>query len=312
MTLYLGSSTESIDAHHDSDSRSSLGSRRRPADLVTATGPRWFSPNEDKAWGEKFFLTFIPVFFAYNAVVQATGWLNASTFWHVAQNFAMWVPYCLLLPAWLRRNSGIAWHESYWFKFNLYMAVWIFFATYFHTEYFFELLGLRYRFPDVTLYFDSALVGPDEATAAEEWMKVPVGMYLNSVAFFIVYHAAAVVCMRRVRGMTGGWNPALRRVAWFGIVGATALFFAWAETFFYITEDAAANVWYVDVPAMLRYGSFFYAIYFVVSFPNVYRLDEDPSEPRWTLSRCVIEACFVAIASLTLMELWAQSIGPIY
>ena len=42
----------------------------------------------------------------------------------------------------------------------------MFFATYYHTEYFFELLGLRYRFPFVHAYFDSALVGPDEATAA--------------------------------------------------------------------------------------------------------------------------------------------------
>jgi cycloeucalenol cycloisomerase len=271
----------------------------------------WFSTNEDKAWGEKLFLTFIPVFFGYNALIQGMGWLDVGDFWHVVQNFAMWIPYCVLLPAWLRRDSGVPWHESYWFKLNLYMFVWVFFATYFHTEYFFELLGLRYRFPEVTLYFDSALIGPDEATAAAEWMKVPVGMYLNSVAFFLVYHSAAVVCMRRVRGLTAGWDPGVVRIAWFAIVGATALFFAWAETFFYITEDAAANVWYVDVPAMLRYGSFFYALYFVVSFPNVYRLDEHPAEPRWSLSRCVIEACFVAIASLTLMELWAQWIGPI-
>jgi cycloeucalenol cycloisomerase len=272
----------------------------------------WFSSNEDKAWGEKFFLSFIPVFFAYNAVIQAMGWLDAGNFWHIAQNLGMWLPYCLLLPCWLRRKSGIRWYASYWFKFNLYMTVWIFFATYFHTEYFFELLGLRYRFPEVTLYLDSSLIGPDEATAASEWMKVPVGMYLNSVAFFIVYHAAAVVCMRRVRATTAGWSAPLRRIAWVAIVGATALFFAWAETFLYITEDAAANVWYVDVPAMLRYGSFFYAIYFIVSFPNIYRLDEDPAEPAWSLSRCVIEASFVGIASLTLLELWAQLVGPIY
>ena len=272
----------------------------------------WFSANEDKAWAEKFFLSFIPVFFAYNALVQQMGWLDAGNFWHVTQNFVMWVPYCILLPAWLRRNSGVVWHESYWFKFNLYMAVWIFLATYFHTEYFFTLLGLRYRFPEVTLYFDSVLVGPEEATARAGWTKIPIGMYLNSVAFFIVYHAAAIVCMRRVRAMTMGWGPGARRVSWVVIVGAAALFFAWAETFFYITEDAAANVWYVDVPAMLRYGSFFYAIYFIVSFPNAYRLDENPGDPRWSLSRCVIEACFVGIASLTLMEVWAQAIGPIY
>jgi cycloeucalenol cycloisomerase len=277
-----------------------------------SVGSAWLSANPDKAWAEKLFLLFIPVFLGYNALIQQMGWLDVGTFWHVTQNFAMWIPYCVLLPAWLRRESGVPWHESYWFKLNLYMAVWVFFATYYHTEYFFELLGLRYRFPEVGVYFDSALVGPDEATAASEWKKVPPGMYLNSIAFFLVYHSAAVVCMRRVRRLTLGWGAAAQRAGWMAIVGTTALFFAWAETWLYITEDAAANVWYVDVPAMLRYGSIFYAMYFVVSFPNVFRLDEDPDAPRWTLSRTVIEACFVAIVSMTLLDLWANFVGPIH
>ena len=37
----------------------------------------WFSRNPDKALGEKLFLTFIPVFFVYNAVIQQLGWLDA-------------------------------------------------------------------------------------------------------------------------------------------------------------------------------------------------------------------------------------------
>ena len=125
----------------------------------------WFSQNPDKAWGEKFFLTFIPFWFVYNIVVQQMGWLDTGNFWNITQNLLMWLPYCVLLPWFLRRNSGIAWHRSYWFKFNVFMFWWIVLATYFHTEYFFEVLGMRYRFPEVTLYLDSALVGPDEATA---------------------------------------------------------------------------------------------------------------------------------------------------
>ena len=117
--------------------------------------------------------------------------------------------------------------------------------------------------------------------------------------------------MRRVRRFTVAWSAAARRAGWVVIVAAAALFFAWAETYLYITDDAAANVWYVDVHAMLRFGSIFYAMYFIVSFPNVYRLDEDPAAPRWTLSRTVIEACFVAIVSLTLLDLWANFIGAI-
>lgn len=275
------------------------------------TTTRWLSRNPDKAFAEKLYLLFIPVFFAYNALIQRMGWLDAGTAWHVVHNLGMWLPYCVLLPAWLRRRSVIPWHRSAWFKLNLYMAVWVFYATYFHTEYFFELLGLRYRFPAVTWTFDSALVGPDEASAAASHRKVPVGMYLNSIAFFLVYHTAAVVCMRRVRGATLRLGPYARRAAWAGIVAATALFFAWAETRLYITGDAEANVWYVDLARMLRLGSLFYVLYFVVSFPNAFRLDEEPDAAPWTPARTVIEASFVAMTSLLLLDLWARFVGPI-
>ena len=62
---------------------------------------------------------------------------------------------------------------------------------------------------------------------------------------------------------------------------------------------------------MLRWGSVFYAMYFVVSFPNVYRLDEETSEARWGLGRTVVEASFVSITSLLLLDLWAGFLGPI-
>ncbi|MHA7836642.1 MAG: hypothetical protein ACX98W_04200, partial [bacterium] len=141
--------------------------------------------------------------------------------------------------------------------------------------------------------------------------KVPIGMYFNSVAFFIVYHTIAIVCMRRIRTMTLAWSVGAQRLAWAILVVGAALFFAWAETRLYITEASAANVWYVDLERMLRWGSVFYALYFVVSFPNVYRLDEEMSEPRWTIGRTVVEASFVGAVTLALLDLWAGFLGPI-
>ncbi|HWY24624.1 MAG TPA: hypothetical protein VNX47_06875 [Nevskia sp.] len=272
----------------------------------------WFSRNPDKAWGEKFFLGFIPVFFAYNAMIQKMGWLDVGNFWHIAQNVLMWVPYCVLLPALLRRDSGVRWQDSYWFKFNLYMFVYVFFVTYFHTEYFFSVLGIRYRFPQVSLYFDSALLGPDEHTARQTFQKIPLGMYFNAVAFFIVYHSASVVCMRRVRSLTLGAAPLVRGLLWALTVAAAAYFFAWAETFLYVNNpEAMKNVWYVDMPRMLSIGSACYALYFIVSFPNVYRLDEEGKGERWTLSRCVIEAGFTSMLILFLLDLFTWVVGPI-
>ena len=276
------------------------------------TTSRWFSENPDKAWAEKFFLTFIPVFFVYNGVMQGMGWLDTNDFWHVVQNLGMWLPYCVFLPWWLRRNAGVPWHQSYWWKFNVYMFVFVFWVTYFHTEYFFDLLGLRYRHDDVSLYFDAALVGPHEATAAETYQKVPLGMYLNATAFFVVYHTAAVVCMRRVWNMTGGMGATARRIAWAGIVLVSALFWAWAETRLYITQAASTTVWYEDLDAMLLWGSIIYSMYFVASFPSVYRLDETMSEARWSGSRIFLEASAAAMISLFLFDLWGHYVGRIY
>lgn len=272
----------------------------------------WFSKNPDKAWGEKFFLAFVPVFCVYNYAILASGLLDVGNFWHLMQNLAMWLPFCVLLPAWLRRHSGVPWQRSYWFKYNVYMFVYVFFATYFHTEYFFDVLGIRYHFPQVSWYFDSALLGPDEATALASYRKVPVGMYFNAIAFFIVYHSIAVVLMRRVRTMTLAAAAWLRALLWALTVAVAAYFFAWAETYFYVgvSDLSRANVWYVDIPRMLSLGSVCYALYFIVSFPNVYRLDEDAAQP-WTIGRTVIEASAVSMIVLLLLDLFTWVVGPI-
>ncbi|NGY04859.1 hypothetical protein [Solimonas terrae] len=272
----------------------------------------WFSKNPDKAWAEKFFLAFVPVFGIYNYIVLSNGLLDTGNFWNVVQNLLMWVPYCVLLPWWLRRNSGVPWRRSYWFKYNVYMFVYVFFMTYFGTEYFFDVLGIRYRFPHVSWYFDSALLGPDEASALASFRKVPPSMYLNAVAFFIVYHTIAVVLMRRVRTMTTAAAPWLRGLLWVVTVAAAAYFFAWAETYFYVSSSqmSRANVWYVDIPRMLSIGSACYALYFIVSFPNVYRLDEDSARP-WTISRAALEASAVSMIVLLLLDLFTWIVGPI-
>lgn len=281
------------------------------AETTIPKASRWFSDNPDKAWAEKFFLTFVPFWFIYNVVMQAMGWLNTGNFWNITQNVLMWFPYCVLLPWWLRRNSGTPWHHSFWFKYNLFIFVWVFFCTYFHTEYFFEVLGMRYRFPEVTLYLDSALCGPDEATALQTFQKIPPSMYFNATAFFIVYHTTAVIAMRGIRSFTLGFDRLARAIAWAAIVGATAIFWAWGETAFYfqLAPNDMANVWYEDLPKMLAYGSWFYALYFIVSFPIVYRLDERRDGERWSLPRVVIEASAVGMITLLFIDLATWAVG---
>ncbi|MGH8646606.1 MAG: hypothetical protein ACREX4_19970 [Gammaproteobacteria bacterium] len=75
------------------------------------------------------------------------------------------------MPVWLAPPyTGKRWHESYWFKANLYLFVFGFFGNYFGSEYFFDVLGMVYVYPSATTTLDSALLGSGG-------QKVPLIMY---------------------------------------------------------------------------------------------------------------------------------------
>ena len=155
-------------------------------------------------------------------------------------------------------------------------------------------------------------------------------MYLNTMAFFTVYHSAAIVVIRRlchlardlggaprrsaasappVPGQGWGRTTAAERIVFVIASFATAFFFAWAETFFYMTSAGHANVWYIDLHTQLYVGSWFYAIYFVFTFPNIYRLDEARDRAPWSLPRVMFEATAMTMFVLFLMDLWTMFYG---
>ena len=120
-----------------------------PTSRTTLPG-YWFSQNPDKAWGEKFFLAYLPYFFALNYSKQLMGWMNVGTFWHITQNLALLLP-LIAIPAVLRPAvTGRAWWDNYAVKMVLWMFVYNFFVTYFGCEYFFDVLGMVYYFPQVS------------------------------------------------------------------------------------------------------------------------------------------------------------------
>lgn len=275
-----------------------------------ATRSKWLSSNPDKAFAEKLFMSYLVFFLAYETLLQTMGWVNVGDFWGTVTTLITWLPYLVFLPAFLRRNSGIPWYQSYWFKLNVYMSVWVFFASYFHSIWFFKFLGMRYDFPHQFLDFQCLGCGADVATARADFQAVPLSRYLDTMGFFTVYHTYSVVAMRRVKNMTLRLSPLSRKTAWVVIVAVAAFFFAWAETFGYIQAPVNHISWYLNRDAMLRVGSTAYGLLFLVSFPNVFRLDETV-DAKWTLTRCIVEASFVSMLTLFLIDLWAQVHGPI-
>ncbi len=263
--------------------------------------PRWFSENASKAWGEKFFLIYSPIWMALIGLVMALGITDRIGEWgFFIIGLAVALP-LVVVPALIRdeRPHGRAWYQTYWFKANLYIAIFGLAANYFGSEYFFDILGMVYDYPMIELNLDSTLVGSGE-------QRVPVMMYFLTQAYFITYHTTAVVVLRRLRtsGLPFG------SVIWPVFVVVVAYCWAWMET------RAMANPWiatqfhYKDVDRMLAYGSLFYSLYFIASFPIFYQLDEKQSA-NWSLTMTAGAACAAGLIMLFLLDFAAALFGPI-
>jgi cycloeucalenol cycloisomerase len=207
----------------------------------------------------------------------------------------------VVVPALIRDEAplGRRWYQTYWFKANLYIAIFNFAANYFGSEYFFDILGMVYDYPMIELSFDATLVGSGE-------QRVPVVMYLLTQAYFITYHTTAVIVLRRIR--TSGLT--LGAILWPVLLVAVAYFWAWMET------KAMANPWiesqfyYKDMERMLAYGSLFYSLYFVASFPIFYHLDEE-RDANWSLSITTAAALSASMIMMFLLDFAAAIFGPI-
>jgi len=263
---------------------------------------RWFSRNPSKAWGERFFLAYSPVWMLGMGVLMETG---AGARWGDAGlNLAMLVILLplVVVPPLLRDETALGrrWWQTYWFKLNVWIGIYAGIGSYFGSEYFFDVLGMVYNYPQLSWRLDAVLLGSGTQT-------VPLIMYPSAHFYFITYHTVSVILLRRAR------SSRLLGQAWMWpiVVVAAAYGFAYAETYAMAGGSIAEQSTYRDLPRMLRWGSLFYACYFVVSFPMVYRLDEEPGED-WPLGRVCIEALAACTLLLCLLDTAARYVGRLY
>ncbi len=269
--------------------------------MTRAVVPRWFSANPSKAWGERFFLAYSPVWMTMMGLVMGLGVTDRVGEWgFMAIGVAVALPLAAI-PALIRDEKPIGrrWYQTYWFKANLYIAIFNFAANYFGTEYFFDVLGMVYDYPMIELNLDSALVGSGE-------QRVPLIMYLLTQAYFLTYHTTAVIVLRRIRTS----RIPSGALAWPILVLGIAYFWAWMET------KAMANPWmesqfyYKDLERMLTYGSLFYSLYFVASFPIFCWIDEERNK-NWSLPMTAAAACTASLIMIFLLDFAAAFFGPI-
>jgi cycloeucalenol cycloisomerase len=273
---------------------------------------RWFSADPGKAWAERFFLLYTPVWILAVAIVMLGGlvprWGDGEL---LIFSVAVAAP-LLVIPALRQRSvpalAATPWTRSYWLKFNLWIFIFVWIGTYFLTHYFFDVLGMRYAF-HARWTLDAALVGQGDGT-------VPVFMYPLTQAYFVSYHAGMLVVLRRIRRAldldhlspgTARW-PRLLLLALATL--ALAYGVAFAETLFMASDSIADLFWYADKPRMLRYGSLFYACYFLVSLPLLARMDEPPG-PVYSPGRAALEALAAGMLVFMILDALTLLLGPL-
>jgi len=263
-------------------------------------GARWFSADPGKAWAEKFFLFYSPAWMAVMALSMVLGLpRKLGDAGLLALSLLVALP-LFVFPLLLRRGKdSVPWLRSYWFKANLYIALFSFVGNYFGSEYFFDVLGMTYRFPRIRLNLDSTLLGSGR-------QEVPLAMYFFTHAYFMTYHTSAAVVLRRIRTSRIPAKALLFPCA----VAAVAYFWAWAETFAMANPLMEGIFGYADRGRMLVFGSLFYALYFLVSFPLFLSIDEREDRP-WNPSRVALGGLAAGMLTLLLLDLATRFVGAI-
>ena len=268
---------------------------------ASAAGPRWFSANPSKAWGEKFFLAYTPVWIGAMGLLMATG--TGRRWSDLGLNLAMLAILLplVVVPALIRDETALGrpWWRTFWFKLNVWIGIYAGVGSYFGSEYFFDVLGMVYNYPQLRWRLDAVLLGSGQQT-------VPLIMYPSAHFYFVTYHTVGVMVLRRFRT-----SRAYSVWLWPIAVLMAAYGFAWAETYFMTGGAIAEQFTYRDLPRMLRWGSLFYAAYFLVSFPMIYRLDERPDED-WPLRRVAVEALAAGMLLLFVLDSLTRYVGRLY
>jgi cycloeucalenol cycloisomerase len=261
---------------------------------------RWLSENDGKAWAERVFLAYTPVWIVAVAVVMLTGAVHRmGDAALLAFGLALMAP-TVALPALLRGgpDRGRPFHEAYWFKFNVWIAIVAAVGSYFYTHFFFDVLGMRYGFP-ATWHLESELM-------RRPGNEVPLFLYPLAHTYFVTYYTLLTLGLRRLRR---AWNLGRAGTALAAAVLCYAM--AFGETLFMANDLLADFFWYADRGRMLAWGSVAYGLVFLVTLPFVFGVDER-RDRRTPLATVVVGAAAAGMFALVVLEAWALVLGPLH
>jgi cycloeucalenol cycloisomerase len=183
-------------------------------------------------------------------------------------------------------------HARYSSKANLYLITYSFIGNYWYTHYFYSVLKAKYTMP------------------AHRLNDVPIAMFLATHFYFCTYHACVSNGILRYvdRSYIGGWRKQL--LFWFTVL-FLSYFTAFMET---LTISSFPYYSFEDRTMAYVWGSAFYGIYFLVSFPGFYYFDSHIDDgvstknnphsrnSSLTLTDTFITACGHGMLILTLLD----------
>ncbi|HBZ69396.1 MAG TPA: hypothetical protein DEP35_06555 [Deltaproteobacteria bacterium] len=223
--------------------------------------PQIFSENAGKRAAERWYLIYTPVWGGAAGLVMTSGlgvrwsrepWGDVAFFL-----FGLLIWMGVFVGGYFFRASedvNRPWYRLYHTKFQIWMLLFAFLGNYF-TEYFYEVLHMQYGFET-------------------KWNvnNVPFFLYMVTVAYFSTYGVLINLFCRFTRSLLPASMPPWVRVtsylpACFVVAGLETALNAnpWMKSLFC----------YDDMPFMLWFGTLMYGMWFVVTAPLWFPIDEE-------------------------------------
>jgi len=251
-----------------------------------------WSNNPSKQRGEKFYLIWSIIWILFFGLVVVSGiYEKFDEFWYMILGLVVFLPAIilpLLFPGDYDSNRRILWR--YTTKANVWIFILSFIGNYLWTHYFYVVLGTKYTFPSCRLN------------------DVPIPLILITHSYFCTYHVISNLILRRL------WRSLKKTdlVKSYVIVSIVIILLSWFIAFleaFSIQQFPYYT--YPDRYSMYVYGSIFYGIYFIVSFPMFFRLDEKKDE-CWPIKNVALDSFACCMIVTLLLDFWRISIGNIH
>ncbi len=149
-------------------------------------------------------------------------------------------------------SSSVPFYRRFSFKANVWIAIFSFIGNYWYTHYFYSVLKAQYTFPSWDVN------------------GVPIAMFFATHFYFTFYHALSNTIIRKILNSYEYTNSRTAFLA--TVILLISYVTAYMET---LTISGFTCYTFENRSMVYALGSAFYGIYFIVSFPMYYRVNEN-------------------------------------